>query len=163
MKPYWNSEHLTFSSGGKVTRGYSKTLKGYKQRYPDAKTMGTLSFEQLEFQTLGKDAMQVLGIWKLARDNQPLEGRFTLVLQHEHVGSVMAHMLSLFPLPRMQWPAAIHGAPAAVESAASISGDTPWNTFFIGSVLRESPLKPPRTTSSALYSKVGDNALSGFR
>ena len=91
MKPYWNSEQLTFSSGGKVTRGYSKTLKGYKQRYPDAKTMGTLSFEQLEFHTLGKDAMQVLGIWKLARDNQPLEGRFTLVLQRFPDGWKIIH------------------------------------------------------------------------
>jgi len=91
MKPYWNSEQLTFSSGGKVTRGYSNTLNGYKQKYPDAKTMGTLNFEQLEFQTLGKDAMQVLGIWKLARDNQPLKGRFTLVLRRFPDGWKIIH------------------------------------------------------------------------
>ena len=53
--------------------------------------MGTLSFEQLEFQTLGKDAMQVLGIWKLARDNQPLEGRFTLVLRRFPDGWKIIH------------------------------------------------------------------------
>ena len=34
----------------------------------------TLDFEKLEFQALGKDAMQVLGTWKLAR-GQPTYGR----------------------------------------------------------------------------------------
>lgn len=91
MKPYWNSEDLTFSSGGKVTRGYASTLAGYKARYPDAKTMGKLDFEQLEFQTLGTDAMQVLGIWKLARDDQPLQGRFTLVLRRYPEGWKIIH------------------------------------------------------------------------
>ncbi len=91
MKPYWNSEQLTFSSGGKVTRGYEKTLNGYKDRYPDTKTMGTLTFEKLEFQPLGQDAMQVLGIWKLARDNEPLEGRFTLVLRRFPEGWKIIH------------------------------------------------------------------------
>jgi beta-aspartyl-peptidase (threonine type) len=91
MKPYWNSEQLTFSSGGKVTRGYKKTLEGYKERYPDSKTMGTLAFEELEFQMLDHDAMQVLGIWKLARDQEPLEGRFTLVLRRFSEGWKIVH------------------------------------------------------------------------
>lgn len=91
MKPYWKSEQLTFSSGGKITRGYAKTLQGYKERYPDAKTMGVLSFQQLEFQTLGNQAMQVLGTWKLARDNEPMEGRFTLVLRRFPEGWKIIH------------------------------------------------------------------------
>ncbi|MGB1706382.1 MAG: isoaspartyl peptidase/L-asparaginase [Rubripirellula sp.] len=91
MKPYWNSDQLTFSSGGKITRGYAKTLQGYKQRYPDAKAMGTLTFEKLEFQTLGSDAMQVLGTWKLARDDKPMEGRFTLVLRKFPEGWKIIH------------------------------------------------------------------------
>ncbi|MAI71829.1 MAG: DUF4440 domain-containing protein [Rhodopirellula sp.] len=91
MKPYWNSDQLTFSSGGKVTRGYAKTLQGYKERYPDAKAMGTLDFEKLEFQALGNDAMQVLGTWKLARDSQPMAGRFTLVLRKFPEGWKIIH------------------------------------------------------------------------
>ena len=46
MKPYWNSDQLTFSSGGKVTRGYARTLQGYKERYPDAKTMGNVGLRK---------------------------------------------------------------------------------------------------------------------
>jgi beta-aspartyl-peptidase (threonine type) len=91
MKPYWHSDELTFSSGGKITRGYEKTLAGYKERYPDKQTMGALAFEKLEYQSLGSKAMQVLGIWKLERDNQPLEGRFTLILRQFPEGWKIVH------------------------------------------------------------------------
>ena len=91
MKPYWNSDQLTFSSGGKVTRGYAKTLARYKERYPDKQTMGRLAFKELEFQPLGSGAMQVLGIWKLKRDNQPMEGRFTLILRQFPEGWKIVH------------------------------------------------------------------------
>ena len=53
--------------------------------------MGTLTFEKLEFQTLGSDAMQVLGTWKLARDDKPMEGRFTLVLRKFPEGWKIIH------------------------------------------------------------------------
>lgn len=91
MKPYWNSDQLTFSSGGKVTRGYDATLAGYQKRYPDKQTMGKLAFEGLEFQPLGSEAMQVLGIWKLMRDNQPMQGRFTLILRQFPEGWKIIH------------------------------------------------------------------------
>lgn len=79
MKPYWNNEKLTFTSGGNVTRGYDATLKRYKLRYPDQRTMGRLTFSDLEFVELGGTGMQVMGVWKLDRDD-PVGGRFTLVL-----------------------------------------------------------------------------------
>jgi beta-aspartyl-peptidase (threonine type) len=53
--------------------------------------MGTLAFEKLEYQSLGSKAMQVLGIWKLERDNQPLEGRFTLILRQFPEGWKIVH------------------------------------------------------------------------
>src|SRR3989304_3850780 len=34
MAPYWHSPDLTFSSGGKVTRGWQGTRDRYRQRYP---------------------------------------------------------------------------------------------------------------------------------
>jgi hypothetical protein len=39
MEHYWNSEQLTFSSGGKTTRGWQQTLEGYKKRYPNKEIM----------------------------------------------------------------------------------------------------------------------------
>ncbi len=80
MAAYWQSDQLTFASGGEITRGYSTTLARYKQRYPDARAMGQLAFSELEFNMLGDAAMQVLGVWKLKRE-EPIGGRFTLVLR----------------------------------------------------------------------------------
>ena len=91
MSVYWKSDELTFASGGKVTRGYDATLAGYKKRYPDAKTMGTLTFSDLEFLPFGGAAMQVLGVWKLDRDENPVGGRFTLVFQHLSEGWKIVH------------------------------------------------------------------------
>jgi beta-aspartyl-peptidase (threonine type) len=81
MNVYWRSDQLTFSSGGNVTRGWDATLARYKQRYPDAKTMGNVTFTQLEFLRLDEDAMQVLGAWDLQRAEQPIGGRFTLIFK----------------------------------------------------------------------------------
>ena len=91
MRPYWQSDQLTFSSGGNVTRGFQATLEGYKERYPDKKTMGSLTFDSLEFLPLGSEAMQVLGVWKLDRDEDPIRGRFTLVLRHFPEGWKIVH------------------------------------------------------------------------
>src|SRR5262249_20328797 len=40
MEHYAKSESLTFSSGGKTTRGWSETLQRYRERYPTADKMG---------------------------------------------------------------------------------------------------------------------------
>ena len=48
MQAYWKDDGLTFSSGGRVTRGWQSTFDGYKKRYPDQATMGQLTFSDLE-------------------------------------------------------------------------------------------------------------------
>jgi beta-aspartyl-peptidase (threonine type) len=78
MEPYWQDERLTFSSGGKVTRGWETTYQRYKSRYPDKATMGKLTFSHLESQPLGENAVLMLGNWELERD-QPVGGNFSLV------------------------------------------------------------------------------------
>jgi ketosteroid isomerase-like protein len=82
METYWNSEKLSFSSGGHTTRGWQATLDRYRQRYPDRKQMGQLRFSDLEITTLGDTAAMVLGQWHLTRDAGRLDGNFTLVLRH---------------------------------------------------------------------------------
>ena len=78
MSPYWKDERLTFSSGGKTKRGWQGTFENYKKNYPDAKTMGKLTFSELETQELGPDAMLMLGTWHLDRD-EPVGGNFSLI------------------------------------------------------------------------------------
>ena len=81
MEFYWNSDELTFSSGGKVTRTWQGTLENYKQRYPSRQEMGELAFQNLEITMLGPQAAFVLGDWKLSRKSGMLGGNFTLVFR----------------------------------------------------------------------------------
>ncbi|MCA9135850.1 MAG: isoaspartyl peptidase/L-asparaginase [Planctomycetales bacterium] len=91
MDAYWKSDQLTFSSGGQVTRGWDATIKRYKDRYGDKATMGQVAFSELEFLRLGDDAMQVLGVWQLRRDVDPIGGRFTLIFQKRPEGWRIVH------------------------------------------------------------------------
>jgi beta-aspartyl-peptidase (threonine type) len=81
LVPYWNSEKLTFSSGGEVRRGFNATRERYLKTFPDRKAMGVLDFSDLEVTELGTQSAMVLGTWKLTRDAGPLGGNFTLVVQ----------------------------------------------------------------------------------
>lgn len=81
MDAYWNSELLTFSSGGKTTRGWTATMTRYRERYPTKEKMGRLSFGELEVMPLGDSAALVLGQWNLERESEPLSGNFSLVVR----------------------------------------------------------------------------------
>lgn len=80
MQPYWHSSDLSFSSGGRVTRGWDSTRERYRQRYPTREAMGRLTFSELEITKLGDGAALVLGRWRLKR-KEPVGGAFTLVLR----------------------------------------------------------------------------------
>ncbi len=81
MEHYWNSDELTFSSGGQITRGWRGTLDRYRQRYPTTERMGRLTFDQLEVRPLGDAAALVLGRWHLAREDDMPGGNFSLVVR----------------------------------------------------------------------------------
>jgi ketosteroid isomerase-like protein len=98
MQAYWKNEGLTFSSGGKTTRGWTATFENYKNKYPDKQTMGTLEFSNLETRTVGPDAALTLGNWFLKRE-APIGGNFSLVWQkfegkwqivHDHTSVAVA-------------------------------------------------------------------------
>ena len=81
MEHYWKSEELTFSSGGKTTRGWTETLNRYRERYPTPEKMGRLSLSGLEITPLGDSAALVLGQWNVERESEPLSGNFSLVVR----------------------------------------------------------------------------------
>jgi len=97
VEQYWKSDGLTFSSGGKLTRGWAETLNRYKERYPTAEKMGHLGLGELEITVLSDSAALVLGEWKVERDNEPLSGNFSLVVRkfddrwlivHDHTSQI---------------------------------------------------------------------------
>ena len=96
MQTYWKSEHLTFSGGGKTTRGWQATLDRYKEKYPPEK-MGELTFDHLETSMLGQEAALVIGEWHLKMPDSNADGNFSLVIKkidgnwkiiHDHSSSI---------------------------------------------------------------------------
>lgn len=81
MDHYWKSDDLTFSAGGKTTRGWQATLDRYKERYPTRDAMGQLTLGEFELFPLGDSAALVLGEWELDRETEPVSGNFSLVLR----------------------------------------------------------------------------------
>lgn len=90
MEPYWHSPDLTFSSGGKTTRGWQATFDRYVEKYPTREAMGRLAFADLEVREVGPDAALVLGRWRLER-TEPIGGNFSLVLRRGADGWVILH------------------------------------------------------------------------
>ncbi len=98
MEHYLKSAELTFSSGGKTTRGWTETLNRYRERYPTPEKMGRLRLSGLEITPLGDSAALVLGQWNLERESEPLSGNFSLVVRkledrwlivHDHTSRMM--------------------------------------------------------------------------
>ena len=81
MEHYWKSDELTFSSGGKTTRGWNETLTRYRERYPTPEKMGRLQLRGLKITPLGDSAALVLGQWNVQRESEPLSGNFSLVVR----------------------------------------------------------------------------------
>lgn len=82
MDGYWRSPYLTFSSGGRVQRGWETTLERYRRTYgSDRESMGLLSFYGLEVSMLDDDAAWVFGNWLLQRQSREQRGVFTLVFR----------------------------------------------------------------------------------
>lgn len=91
MQHYWKSDKLTFSSGGRTTRGWETTKENYVQRYPTRERMGHLSFGAIEVTPLGDSGALVLGRWHLERDPAPIGGNFSLAFRRFEGAWVIVH------------------------------------------------------------------------
>lgn len=91
MQHYWKSDELTFSSGGRTTRGWHTTKANYKERYPTRERMGNLSFGAIEVTSLGETAALVLGRWRLQREPAPIGGNFSLLFRRIDGDWVIVH------------------------------------------------------------------------
>jgi beta-aspartyl-peptidase (threonine type) len=88
MAGYWNSDDLTFISGGTLTRGWKATKERYEKRYKaDGKEMGALAFSDLHVEVLSPTAALVRGKFELvfAKETDPKKktasGRYTLIVK----------------------------------------------------------------------------------
>ena len=79
MKHYWNSEELMFVSSKRVNYGWQATYDGYKKGYPDKESMGTLKFDIMVAEQVGKKVCYVIGHWHLLGLDPEPQGHFTLM------------------------------------------------------------------------------------
>jgi ketosteroid isomerase-like protein len=80
MEGYWKSDSLRFIGKSGVTYGWKATLANYQKSYPDKATMGTLRFEILHIEAVGKEAAFVVGKWYLQRPEKgDISGHFSLL------------------------------------------------------------------------------------
>lgn len=82
MEGYLPSDSLMFIGKSGVTFGHAATLERYMNGYPDAAAMGTLTFENLKWISLGRKAGWLMGKWALQKESQEdAEGMYTLLWQ----------------------------------------------------------------------------------
>ena len=81
MQGYHQSDDLVFVGSSGPKYGWQVTLNNYKRSYPDKAAMGTLKFELLKFQPLGKKHYFVIGKWVLVRQSDSPQGHFTLIFE----------------------------------------------------------------------------------
>lgn len=80
MEGYLPSDSLMFIGKSGVTYGHQATLKRYMTGYPDASAMGTLTFQNLQWISIGDNAGWLMGKWALKKEAQEdAAGMYTLL------------------------------------------------------------------------------------
>lgn len=94
MQGYWKNDQLKFISKNGVTYGWQNIYNNYKKSYPNKETMGTLTFDIISIEPLGKTNLHavganplkkqvymVVGKWKTSGTIKAAEGYFTLIFK----------------------------------------------------------------------------------
>jgi ketosteroid isomerase-like protein len=109
MTGYWHSEETEFLGANGIAHGWQAVLDRYHHSYPDRKTMGTLSFSDLEVRPTCADAAYVVGKFHLVRESDQPSGVFSLDFRKFPEGwRIVLDHTTAFPAPAAIVPAASH-------------------------------------------------------
>lgn len=81
MDTYWRDDDLKFVSGTSITKGWSSTMKRYRESYEGDGGYGQLALEKIDVQEMTNDVAVVTGRFNLVNDGAASAGVFTLVMQ----------------------------------------------------------------------------------
>ncbi|HSK13751.1 MAG TPA: DUF4440 domain-containing protein [Phnomibacter sp.] len=81
MQGYWHNDSLTFVGSQGPQYGWQTTMDRYLRTYDTPEKMGTLKFDILKLEQVGKKDCILLGKWHLSRTVGDVGGYFTLVLR----------------------------------------------------------------------------------
>ncbi len=79
MNIYWKSDDLKFISGAKMTKGWSSTLKRYREKYADDSGLGRLSVDKTDVEMVTGDVAIVTGRFTHNKGGVSTGGAFSLV------------------------------------------------------------------------------------
>jgi ketosteroid isomerase-like protein len=79
MNIYWKSDDLKFISGVKMTKGWTSTLKRYREEYADDNGLGRLSVDKADVEMVTDDVAIVTGRFTHNKDGVNTGGAFSLV------------------------------------------------------------------------------------
>jgi ketosteroid isomerase-like protein len=78
MASYWKSDQTEFLGVNGIAHGWQAVLDRYHHSYPDRKSMGAVSFSDLEVHLTCSDAAYVVGKFHLVREADQPSGVFSL-------------------------------------------------------------------------------------
>lgn len=81
MDIYWNDDDLKFVSGTSITRGWTATMKRYRDRYSGETGLGVLSFEKTDVELVTDDVAVVTGRFNHVKGEDASSGVFSLVMK----------------------------------------------------------------------------------
>ncbi|MFN2476773.1 MAG: nuclear transport factor 2 family protein [Chthoniobacterales bacterium] len=91
MNGYARGEATEFLGGDAITRGWQTVRDRYAKKYDSREKMGSLTFSEIEVQTISDDAALVIGRWELQRKEDQPHGRFTLLFRKLPEGWRIVH------------------------------------------------------------------------
>jgi len=109
MTGYWNSEQTEFLGANGIAHGWQAVLDRYHHTYPDRKTMGALSFSDLEIHLTCSDAAYAVGKFHLVRESDQPSGVFSTDFRKFPEGwRIVLDHTTVFPAPAAVVPATSH-------------------------------------------------------
>jgi ketosteroid isomerase-like protein len=109
MTSYWKSEQTEFLGANGIAHGWQALLDRYHHVYPDRKSMGTLSFSDLEVHLTCADAAYVVGKFHLLRETDQPSGVFSLDFRKLPEGwRIVLDHTTAFPPPAAVVPTTSH-------------------------------------------------------
>ena len=83
MDTYWKDDGLKFVSGAQITKGWSATMKRYRERYADSAGLGQLGFGEMDVELVTDDVAVVTGRFSHVKNDAPTSGLFSLVMRRD--------------------------------------------------------------------------------
>lgn len=81
MAYYWNNKDLKFVSGTQIHRGWTPTLRRYRDRYADESGLGRLGFSNTDVRLITEDVAVVTGRYQHQKGEAASSGVFSLVMK----------------------------------------------------------------------------------